>query len=145
MFEYMWAIWLGVFLIAILIEALGPEVVSIWFGLGAVVSLIISFIPGCDWWIQIIVFFVISLGCFLALRPLAKKFMKKSLINSNVDEMIHKKGVMIKKADSLNRGEVKINGIIWTAISQKENEELNVDDVVEVVAIEGNKLVVTKI
>ena len=41
--DWMWLIWLGVFVIALIIEALESEIVSIWFSIAAIIALIISF------------------------------------------------------------------------------------------------------
>lgn len=142
--EYMWAIWLGVFVIALAVEALGTELVSIWFALGAIVSLIISFIPGVQWWIQLIVFFVVSVATLLALRPILHRFMKRDIVSSNIDELIHKKGVVITPIDNMNCGEVKLGSNIWRAISSSE-ECIAKDAVVEILAIEGNKLIVSEV
>ena len=142
---YMWIVWLGIFVLALAIEALSPELVSIWFAAGAIVSLIVSFIPGAAWWIEVIIFIVISATTLLCLRPLIKKFMKRNIVNSNVDEMIHKKGKMIKGCDEYNHGEVKINGVIWTAQSSDEKTPIDAGALVEVLSIDGNKLVVKEI
>ena len=142
---YMWIVWLGVFVIALIIESLSPELVSIWFAISSLVSLIISLIPGTAWWIELIVFVVISVTTLLFLRPIIKKFMKRNVVNSNVDEMIHKKGKMVKASDELNHGEVKINGVIWSAYNQDEKTPLKEGELVEVLGINGNKLIVRKI
>ena len=142
---YMWIVWLGIFVLALAIEALSPELVSIWFAAGAIVSLIVFFIPGAAWWIEVIIFIVISATTLLCLRPLIKKFMKRSIVNSNVDEMIHKKGKMIKGCDEYNHGEVKINGVIWTAQSSDEKTPIDAGALAEVLSIDGNKLVVKEI
>ena len=142
---YMWIIWLAIFIIALIIEALSPELVSLWFAAGAIISLIVSFIPGSQWWIQLIIFMCISITTLFCLRPLIKKFMKRSIVNSNVDELIHKKGKMIKGCDELNHGEVKINGVIWTAYSSDETIPIDKDALVEVLSIDGNKLIVKEI
>ena len=140
--NYMWIIWLAIFVIAVIIEAFSAELITVWFALGGVVALIISFIPGVTWWIELIVFMVISVVTLLCLRPLATRLLKRNLVSSNIDEMIHKKGRMIKGCDEINRGEVKINGVIWTAISSDEHQEIKEGTLVEVLAVDGNKLVV---
>lgn len=142
--QYMWAIWLGVFVISIIVEALTAEIVSIFFAAGSVIALIISFIPGVTWWIELIVFVVISAATLLGLRPLVNKLLNKEKRLTNVDEMIGKKGVMIKGCDELNYGEIKVNGVIWTAVSEDEKIAINEKEVVEIVAVKGNKLVVKK-
>ena len=142
--QYMWAVWLGVFVLSIIIEAATAEVVSIFFAAGSVIALIISFIPGVTWWIELIVFVVISGAALLGLRPLANRFLKREKRSTNVDEMIGKKGVMIKGCDELNYGEIKVNGVIWTAVNEDSSKPINENEVVEIVAIQGNKLVVRK-
>ena len=142
---YMWIIWLSVFIIALIIEAMSPELVSLWFAAGAIVSLIISFIPNTTWWIELIIFLAISITTLLCVRPILRKFMKRNVVESNVDELIHKKGKMTKTADELNYGEVKINGVIWTAFSSDEKVVIKEGALVEVLAINGNKLVVKEV
>ena len=143
--NFMWIIWLGIFVLAIVIEALTADLVTIWFAFGGVIALVISFIPGVNWWIELIVFMVISVATLLCLRPIATKLLKRNIVSSNVDEMIHKKGKMIKGCDELNHGEVKINGVIWTAISSDEHQDIKEGTLVEVLAVDGNKLVVKEI
>ena len=140
--EYMWAIWLGVFVVALVIEALTSELVSLWFSIGALFALIISLIPGVEWWVELIVFAVISVAALLCLRPLANKLLIRNEISTNIDEIVHKKGIMVKGYDEFNRGEVKINGVIWTAVNTNEKEKIPEGASVEVIAIEGNKLIV---
>ncbi len=141
--QWMWAIWLGVFVLALIIEALGTDLISIWFAFGGLVALIISF-TSAPWWVEIIVFVVVSSASLLALRPLAHKWMRRGLSKTNIDAIINSKGIMTAKYDMLHHGEVKINGVTWTAIAQEEKDVLNVGDVVSVVGISGNKLIVKK-
>jgi membrane protein implicated in regulation of membrane protease activity len=139
---YLWIIWLSIFVLAIIIEAITSDLTSIWFAGGAMIALIISFIPGVAWWIQVIVFIVISTVMILGLRPLAKKLLKTNITNSNIDEMAGKKGIMLKGYDELNHGEVKINDVVWTAIGADESKAIPQGTKVVVVAVNGNKLIV---
>ena len=75
--QYMWIVWLGVFVISIVIEATTAELVSIFFATGSVIALIISFIPGVEWWVELIVFVVVSGASLLGLRPLVNRLLKK--------------------------------------------------------------------
>lgn len=143
--QYLWIIWLAIFALAVIIEASGPNLVSIWFAVGSLVSLIISFIPGVAWWIQVIVFVVLSVVSFIALRPIFKRFMKHNLFNTNIDSYAGKKGIVVEEITLLNPGSVKIGDVKWSSIPLDEKEKFNVNDVVEVVAISGNKLIVKKV
>ena len=109
------------------------------------IATIISLIGGIDWYIELIIFIVISAASLLCLRPVVNKLLKRDEVKTNVDEIIGKKGIMQKSADALNYGEVKIAGIVWTAIVQNDNDVIEKGDKVKVLAISGNKLIVTKI
>ena len=143
--QYMWIIWLSLFVIMLIVEALGPALVSVWFAFGALIAMIISFIPGVAWWIQVVVFVVLSAAAFFVLRPISKKFIKTNEVKSNVDSLVGKKGYVIEKISFLNPGSCKIGDVIWTAVALNEKEEIEKDEVVEVVTIDGNKLIVKKV
>lgn len=143
--QYLWIIWLAIFVLAIVVESLSADLASIWFAFGSIIALIISFIPGVAWWVQLIIFLVISILTLLCLRPLAKRLLKRNIVSSNIDEMAGKKGIMIKGYDELNRGEVKINDVIWTAINVDESAPIPAGTKVVVIAVNGNKLIVRSI
>ena len=143
--QYMWIIWLSLFVIMVIVEASGPALVSIWFALGALVALIISVIPGAPWWVELIVFIVISTATLLALRPIFKKYLKRNVVKTNMDSFIGKKGYVIEDIAFLKPGAVKIGDVSWTAIPVNENDTIKENEVIEVVAISGNKIIVKKV
>ena len=100
--QYLWIIWLAVFALSVIIEASGPNLVSIWFAVGSLVTLINSFIPGVAWWIEVIVFVVISAVSFIALRPLFRKLLKHNIFDTNIDSYTGKKGYVKKALEPLN-------------------------------------------
>ena len=143
--NFMWIIWLVVFVVALLVEWGTAEVVSIWFALAAVVSLILSFVPNVAWWVQLVVFVVIAAATFAFLRPFLKRLIKKDKVDTNIDEIIGKRGIMTEEYTDLSAGEVKVNGVLWTAINTNEEERIEAGSKVVVVAINGNKLIVKKL
>ena len=145
MTAYMWIIWLAIFVIALIVEAVTNDLVSVWFAFGSLVALIVSLIPNVEWWVQLIIFTVISIATLFALRPFLMKYMKRNAVNSNVDSLIHKKGKMTKPCDEFNHGEVKVDGIIWTAVSSDISESIQDNTIVEIIGIDGNKLIVKPI
>lgn len=142
MAEYLWIVWLAVFVIALLVEWATSELVSLWFALGALIALVFSIVPGVAWWVQLIVFAVISFATFLFIRPMLKKLIKRDQVDTNIDEIVGKRGIMTDEYTDLHQGEVKINGVLWTAINTNENEKIEKGTKVTVVAVEGNKLIV---
>ncbi len=141
----MWIIWLIVMVIGAIIEAIGPGLISIWFSVGALVSLGISFIPGCEWWIQLIVFVVVTIICCLALRPFMKKFTKKDIVSSNSDSLIGECGEALEDITDTKPGEMKISGSIWHALAANENETIKAGERAKVLRISGNKLIITRV
>lgn len=143
--QYMWIIWLSLFVLMIVIEASGPALISIWFAFGALISLIVSVIPGAPWWSELIIFIVISISTLLALRPIFKKYLKRNTVRTNIDSFIGKKGYVIEDISFLRPGAIKIGDISWTAIPVNEKETIKEDEIVEVVSLNGNKVIVKKV
>ena len=143
--QYLWIMWLVIFISMVVVEASGPNLVSIWFALGALVSLIISFIPGVAWWIELIVFVVVSAASLLALRPVFKHLLKRNIFKSNVDSFQGKRGYVVEDITYLIPGAVKMGDVKWSAVPQDKNTTFLKGEVVEVVSINGNKLIVKKV
>ena len=141
----MWIIWLSLFVVMLIIEAGGPALVSVWFSFGALIALLVSFIPGVEWWIQVIIFVVVSAATLFALRPIVKRYYKRNNIRTNVDSFTGKRGYVIEDITFLRPGAVKIGDISWTAIPVNRDETILENEVIEVVAVNGNKLVVKKV
>ena len=141
---YMIWIWLAVFVVAFILEAITQDLVSVWFGLGALVCVCISGVT--EWWVQLIVFVVVSAIALIATRPIVKKILERNERKTNTDDYIGQHVKTISNVTKFDGGEVKLNGIIYTAILMEDSdEEILKDEVVEVVAIKGNRLVIKKI
>ena len=139
--DYMIWVWLVVFVVAVVLEASTQNFVSIWFAIGALVTLLIcSFV---EIWAEIIIFSVISLVTLIFTRPFVKKLMERSERFTNVDEFVGKRVKVEKTITKYENGEVKLNGIIYQALlMENETESIETGSVVEVVALNGNKAVV---
>jgi membrane protein implicated in regulation of membrane protease activity len=134
-------IWFGVIVLAGIIEASTMDLTSIWFSVGALFALIIAVIWGDNVILQAVIFIVVSILLLLGLRPVFKKYIRKNEIKTNADKLVGRTAICIKPIVNGERGEVKIEGKIWTAIS---NEDIQLDEKVEVLSIDGVKLVVKK-
>ena len=142
--DYMIWVWLAVFVIAIVVEALTEELVSIWFGAGALITIPISY--AAPFWVEIVVFAVISVVALIFTRPLIKKLMDRTERKTNVDEYVGKRVKVIKDIDKFDGGEVKLNGIVYTAVlCEDEDATITADTIVEIVALKGNRVVVRQI
>ncbi|MBU0997563.1 MAG: NfeD family protein [Firmicutes bacterium] len=134
-------IWFSIIIVAGVIEASTMDLSSIWFSAGALVSFIIALIWPTSVAVQIIVFIVVSSLLLLEIRPLFKGYLQKNDIKTNSDKLVGKIAICTKAFKADDRGEVKIDGKIWTAVS---HENISLNDKVEVLSIDGVKLVVRK-
>ncbi|MCR4837488.1 MAG: NfeD family protein [Eubacterium sp.] len=134
-------IWLGIFAFMIVAEIASVGLTAIWFAGGAVVVSVAAFL-GVDVVWQIIIFMVVSLVLLIVLRPLAKKKMLKHITPTNVESLIGQiYPVLSKIGPGHEAGQIKIGDVEWRAISE-EGTEIPESTVVEILRIEGSKLVV---
>lgn len=141
---WLWvSIWIGVTILAVIIELVTDDLTSIWFAIGAFVSLIISIFTN-NYIVQIAVFILLSVLLMLFIKPLlANRYGKRDTIPTNADRVIGKVGKCTQHIDRENYGEVKVDGKIWTAAAY-EDETIEVDDEVEILGIDGVKLIVRR-
>ena len=136
-------VWLCVFAVCVILEFITMELVSIWLAVGALVGLILA-LCGVMMEIQIAVVAVVSIVCILALRKVFLKLLNKSKDKTNLDLIVGSKVKVIKPITKDELGSVKVNGIVWS-IKSIDDKTIKQDSMVEIVRIEGNKLIVKKL
>lgn len=139
----MFWVWLGILVGSAIIELATMEVVSIWFTVGSIIPFILA---GCLgnylWELQVALFIVLSALCIIFLRRLTKKFLLKNANEkTNLDAVIGKKVRLLENTDFETLGAVKLNDVVWTAVSEN-GEEIKKGQIVEIVSVKGNKLIV---
>lgn len=140
---YMEVLWLVLLIVFAVLEASTVSLVSLWFMGGALTALIAA-LCGAEIWLQIILFFVVSIALLLCLRPLSKKLLKKRKVATNADSNIGKTAVVTETIDNLRgTGAVKISGVEWSARSV-DDSVLEKDAVVRILRIEGVKVCVER-
>ena len=139
-----WAIWLILCGIFLLIEIFNFSFLLIWPGIGSFFAFIAS-ILGASIEIQIAVFAISTTLMILFMKPLVQKLFKnKDNTKMNNNAMIGKKGIVIKEINTLDEtGQVKVAGELWSAITL-DNQNIEINEIVKVTKVEGVKLVVTK-
>lgn len=137
-------LWFWICIGSIVLEvATMTALVSIWFALGALAALGAYFL-GLDFTVQILVFFIASILLVLLIRPLAARNFRGNTIPTNADRLISLRTRLLKEIRADKTGEIKANGLIWTAASVDESP-ISANALVEIVAIEGNKVLVREI
>ena len=132
-------------LVAIICGAIEIFTVGFWFLwlaiAGVIVALLVQFglLPALE--IQLLVFALFTLLLIIFTRPLVVKFVKSNDKVSNVKALIGQHGITLTSIVPMQFGQVKVNGEIWTAVAEEELEE---NTRVEVMGIDGVKLIVKK-
>ena len=96
--------------------------------------------------LQIIVFLATSTLLIVFMKPIIDKLVKVPTKKTNVDRIISKTGIVIEKIDKFNgTGMVKIDGEVWSALAEKEDEIIEKNSKIKVLEVKGVKVIVTKI
>ena len=133
--------WLTLAVAAGVIEFLTPQLVSLWFCIGALLATG-SAALNAQLWLQIIVFIVSSVALVFATRPLYKKYLKPNVVATNTDALIGQTAIVTEDIDNdAAVGLVKVSGQVWSAVSQN-GENINSGSKVIVKEITGVKLIV---
>ena len=141
----MWQIWLiaaGIFFVA---EIITVGFLIFWLGVGAILAMIVSLFTN-NIIIQTAVFVISSTILILATKPLVNRFTKNDKkVSTNVYSIIGKKGVVTQDINIVEgKGQIKINGEIWSAMCDG-NITIPAGTEVEVKEIRGVKALVEPI
>lgn len=136
-------IWTIVMVVAIIVEAITVDLVSIWFAVGACVTLVAELL-GLSQTIQIVLFAAVSILCIIVTRPLSKKYLKTNIIKTNLDRVVGEHCLVTETITPDEKGEIKVMGQLWAA-SSVDNMVIEKGQQAEVIAIEGSHVVVKSI
>ena len=135
-------VWFAAMLLFLVIEANTVTIVSAWFAGGALAALITSLFGG-PMWLQVLLFFVVSIALLAALRPVVKKHFLPKLEKTNVDAVVGTTGCVLSSIDNIQAtGQVKLGGMEWTARSTS-GQPIAQGTIVKVDRIEGVKVYVS--
>lgn len=137
-------IWLVIAVVMGVTEACTVQLVSVWFAIGSAAACITSLFTD-QIYIQVIVFVVVTAIALAVTRPLVKKLKRKRPEATNADRYIGRSAVVVEAIDNDHaKGLVKVDNEKWTARSA-DGQLIEPGDRVVVTAIEGVKLIVTKV
>lgn len=122
--------WLGVMILAAVVEAAVPSLVSVWFVPGGLAALVVSLLGG-QLWLQVAVFLAVSAVALALTRPLSKRLLNRRRERTNADRVVRA------------TGRVSVMGNSWSARSVQPEGRIPAGTRVRIHAIEGVKLLVT--
>ena len=137
-------LWLIVTLVAIVVEVATQALVSVWFAVGGMVTLLLAYfkVPVL---FQVLAFFAVSVVSFYTIRRYLIPYTQSKFVPTNLDRLIGAEAVVTRELALRSRGEVKINGQYWTARCDDPERTVAVDSSVLIRAIEGATLIVSAI
>lgn len=137
-------VWLSVFIVLVGIEAATLGLTTIWFAGGALVAMILSWVQ-IPVWVQFLVFVGVSVALLIFTRPAAERMLGKSRERTNADRLVGETAVILETVNNLEgTGSARVEGLDWMARAQEEKTVLIPGTVVEIVRIEGVKLIVRR-
>ena len=137
-------IWVGVMVIFGVLEAITVGLTSIWFVVGGIGGLVVSMLNG-PIWLQLVVFFLVSIGCMVAARPLVVKYINQNTVATNADRVL---GGVARVTETIDNavpvGAVYVDGKTWSARSET-GDPIALGAMVRVKRMEGVRLFVEEL
>lgn len=136
--------WLILLAVLIVIEILTLGLTTIWFAGGALVAFFISLFMD-SFFVEAGVGLLVSFFLLFYTRPVVKKYLNKGIVKTNYESLIGRTGKVTEKINNIEgTGTVDLSGQLWTARSFDDNVTINEDTIVNVMNIQGVKLIVKK-
>lgn len=137
--------WLAVIVIAAVLEAVTTQVITIWFAVGAFGALLAGAFSA-PLYVQIIIFTFVSVLLLILARPILMRFMKNTAKISTVNSEIGRTAKVVQEINALKKtGRVLLGDVNWNAVSENGSDVIEIGENVEVRAVDGTTLVVSKI
>ena len=138
----LWAIiWLGLMIAFLAMEAATVKLISVWFAAGALAAMIVSLLGG-QIWLQVLVFFTVSIVLFAMLWPVVRKRLKPRIVPTNADALVGRVCTVTERIDPLEGGRVKVGDVTWRAHCEKE---ISAGTRVKILRIQGAKVIVEEV
>ncbi len=139
-----WVLWLALMLGLAAVETLTLDLFFLMLSVGALAG-VAAALAGAAFFIQVVVFCVVSLMMVLLVRPVAIKHLKRGPADqlSNIDRLVGERALTLEPVTGLS-GTVKIGGDTWTARTN-DGSYLPAGERVTVSRIDGATAVVAAI
>lgn len=136
--------WLITMILFIGFELATMGLTTMWFALGSLAALAVAVVGG-PVWLQVIVFFAVSLLALFCFRNLAKDYFNQNRVKTNADSLIGRKGIVTEDISNIYAaGQVTVAGQEWTARTVDDSVTLEKGEMVIIRSISGVKLIVER-
>ena len=134
--------WLLLAVLVIVLEIISLGLTTIWFAGGAFVAALAG-LAGVSLSIQVALFLVVSIILLVLTRPIAVRYLDSKTQKTNSEALIGQKAIVLQTINNLTaEGQVKVNGMEWTARAKTDETIIPEGEVVTILEIQGVKLIV---
>lgn len=135
-------VWIVLLVLCLAAEAMTADLLFVWFFPASLVAMILAFCQ-IPWYWQVLAFLLVGLTLLFATRPACKKWLNGKKSKTGIDTLIGATALVTEEICNIKEtGEVKINGLRWSART-KDGEIIAPGTEVKVLDIQGVKLIVT--
>lgn len=137
-------VWLIVCLGMLVLEVITVgNLVSLWFSFGALAALGTTFLTDSVA-VQLAVFAIVSVAALIMIRPMTKNLLRGNVVSTNADRLIGRQFILNESINQDSWGKIKVHGEEWSATTADQSS-ISAQTRVEVIAIEGVKLIVKSV
>ena len=137
-------VWLGVTVLALVIEFLTSDLISIWFAGGGIVAIALSAF-NLTWYIHVSAFLVVSFILLFSFRKIALKRFSANDVHVNADAVIGAEFKLLSPIGFNEPGTIKVNDVVWSAVAKDQNQTIEQGKIVKVIDLKGNKYIVEEV
>ena len=135
----MFYFWLTIVIFLTIVEISTVNLVSIWFVISGIFSMLLALVID-SFTIQLTVFVVLGVILLISTKSVIKKMQPKKE-KTNLDRIIGTNAVVTQTINKNSPGEVKVEGVLWTATA---DELIEKGSIVKILEINSTKLRVEK-
>lgn len=145
MIDIMLYIWIGFFVLSVIVEVNTMNLIAIWFMPGTLIAIVLALLS-VPVWIQVLVWLLITVTVFAATWRLSARLRHPRHEPTNADRVIGQTAIVTETiSDRTQTGQARVMGQIWSARTDETETEIPAGTEVRVLRIEGVKLIVTPI
>lgn len=148
--SHAWIVWLIIAAIFIGAEVLTPGFFLLWFGVGALVAMLLALFGVTSLTAQVVVFLLVSVALLVASRTIFERFLLRSsssspALRTGIETIIGQVGTVVEPSrGGLNEAAVRVYGSVWTAFPVEGEKPLAEGENVTIERIEGNTVYVRR-
>ena len=142
--EWGW-MWLVVLLLALTLEAATDQLVSIWFVPASIIAIVLDFFAVPIIW-QVLAFLLVAAIGILLARRLVLNMKRGENTKTDLDTIVGEKCIVTERIDTFaGCGQAKVKGQVWSALGLDSEDVFEQGEILQIVGIEGVKLICKRI